>query len=253
MTMGYCDIHNWSSHGFKKCPQCVKEENITSEEDTMSKMSELATETHSAAMGVAEMLYQALDENGSAHSMNKQECVEFIAVVLVDEADSYPCHDFIGEALHRRRECQQYIEKLALVQTEIKLLNKQLGVSAAARVKAQNELDLMHHNFRAQGEEVLQLRDEEERLINELNEYTGDGHGDPVSVSTNAGTGIADEPANGYVMLSTSDTWCKYSSLDELITDQIGFSPTNFNCYNSVYELGAQVRSVSTVTWEEVK
>jgi hypothetical protein len=185
MTMGYCDIHNWSSHGFKKCPQCVKEENdkLTSEEDTMSKMSDYA--------------------------------------LVVDERDA-----------------------------------------------ARKELDIMHHNFRSQGEEVLQLRDElttkaenydqlRERYEAELGkEYPDEEYdwcGDPL-VEALTTTGFA-KPANGYVMLDTdNDSWCKYGSLDELITDSVPtFDARGFNNFNQVFELGKQVRPVSTVTWEEVK
>jgi hypothetical protein len=194
MTMGYCDIHNWSSHGFKKCPQCVKEENTTSEENDMSKMSDYA--------------------------------------LVVDERDA-----------------------------------------------ARRELDIMHHNFRSQGEEVLQLRDElttkaenYEQLLRRYNaenyeqllrRYNAENYdqlreryeAEDVSGCTNTTTGFA-KPANGYVMLDTdNDSWCKYSSLDEMITDSVPafFDARGFNNGNQVYELGMQVRPVTEIKWEKVK
>jgi hypothetical protein len=72
-------------------------------------------------------------------------------------------------------------------------------------------------------------------------------------------TGFADDadgdlslPQNGYVVLN-KDGAQVYNTLDDLIKDQVSFNNQLFNCNNRVYELGAQVRPSTKITWEEVK
>jgi hypothetical protein len=233
--MGSCKKHNWNSKGFMRCPHCVTEDNQKrkSEENTMSKMSELDIQTRTAIYEVAEQLMRWVTDRPSMHieSMTKSSVTEMFVAFLEGDEDESATHDWIDEALHRRVECASYIEKLALVQAE---------------------LTLMHTNFRSQGDELNELREWCDRRSWVDDEDYPD---EDVSGSTNTNTGFA-KPANGYVMLCTdNDSWCKYSSLDELITDSVPafFDARGFNNGNQVYELGMQVRPVAEIKWEKVK
>ena len=79
----------------------------------MSRLNELDAATVQATQTVAKMLFRALKDNGHLNdgSLYEKPICELLTTVLSDEADNYPCHDYIGEALHRRIECAQYISR----------------------------------------------------------------------------------------------------------------------------------------------
>jgi len=116
-------------------------------------MSELAATTNTQAMAVADAIHDALNDNsllGEAprwaskdRDARKASFVELVSTVLQDQADNYPCHDWIGEALHRRLECVAAIEKLGerndmcdkLDATAVRLSNEVDQLNAALEVE----------------------------------------------------------------------------------------------------------------------
>ena len=106
---------------------------------------------------------------------------------------------------------------------------------------------------------ILELEQERDLLQSQFDESVSTEYHDRIVAEAMEGktTGIvnagAEVPVNGYVVLNNTDGWQKYSSLDELITEQVSFDQMSFNAHNSVYELGQQVRPTTSIKWEEVK
>jgi hypothetical protein len=85
----------------------------------MSKMNEVDVTADLQARAVADTLHDALKDNNylptnrwDSKEASKREFVDLVSAVLRDEADNYACHDWIGEALHRRLECADMVAKL---------------------------------------------------------------------------------------------------------------------------------------------
>jgi len=99
--------------------------------------------------------------------------------------------------------------------------------------------------------EISRLRDKLSELETEREEfYLSDDELESTGITLDE----REVPKNGYVSLvNNNDGWCRYSSLDELITDQINDVVDEFNACNKVYELGRQVRPAVNVWKWEVK
>ena len=99
--------------------------------------------------------------------------------------------------------------------------------------------------------EISRLRDKLSELETEREEfYLSDDELESTGITLDE----REVPKNGYVSLvNNNDGWCRYSSLDELITDQINDVVDEFNACNKVYELGRQVRPATNVWKWEVK
>ena len=115
----------------------------------------------------------------------------------------------------------------------------------------ETELDEFYLSDDEDAAEISRLRDKLSELETEREEfYLSDDELESTSITLDE----REVPKNGYVSLvNNNDGWCRYSSLDELITDQINDVVDEFNACNKVYELGRQVRPAVNVWKWEVK